>query len=437
MRWPTYPDVSALWKREFHVNLRPMIRRARERPEAVILGLGVALRVITYLWNRAMWLDEGSLRGNVVGVPILDFSVPLWNDQLAPMGFLIVERTMAVVIGGRNYVLRSLPMAAGVASLFLFDRLARRLLPRHGALVALALFSFSDDAIYYSSEFKPYALDMLFGLAITLLTVDTMGRSASARRAIWMTVLLTVSPWFSFASAFVIAGCGLALVLDAILSRRPRDAAIWTVIGLGWLADFGVAHQASRAMLSPYTTMYRFWDFAFLPLHWPPDRQGLLKTAGLILEVFVNPLNLLTPAGFRPWVVLPLVLLVAGAVAMARRSPLRSVTLAAPVAIAMAASVVRLYPFHGRLLLELVPAFLLWIAAGTEWLARLVPDRSGIAYRVLVVALLAYPTLDACYQCTGRRFRDFNTHGDLHPNVFIDRPDRPAYGRAGVGNRQG
>lgn len=437
MRWPTSPDVSALWKREFHIDPRPMIRRARERPEAVILGLGVAMRVITYLWNRAMWLDEGSLRGNVVDVAILDFSVPLWNDQLAPMGFLILLRTIAVVLGGRNYVLRSVPLVAGIASLFLFDRLARRLLPRRSALVALALFAFSDDAIYYSSEFKPYTLDMAIALGITLLTVETIGRSPSARRAIWMGVLLGISPWFSFASAFVIAGCGLALVLDAIIGGRPRDAALWLLMGLGWLADFAVAHRASQAMLSPYTTMYRFWDFAFLPLRWPPDRVGVHKTAALILEVFVNPLNLLTPAGFRPWVVLPLVLLIVGAVAMARRSPLSFIALATPVAIAMAASVARLYPFHGRLLLELVPAFFLWIAAGTESLARILPDRSGIPYRMLLVALLAYPTFDACYQCTGRRFRDFNSHGDLHPNVFIDIPGRSAYGRAGVGTRPG
>src|SRR5262245_55275335 len=117
MRWPAASDVSLLWTREFRIDLRPLLRLARERPEAVVFGLGVALRVITYLLNRAMWLDEGMLRRNVVDVPVFDFSEPLKSDQLAPLGFLLVERLLAHLVSSRNYVLRFLPLAAGLAAL--------------------------------------------------------------------------------------------------------------------------------------------------------------------------------------------------------------------------------------------------------------------------------------------------------------------------------
>ena len=63
MRWPTYSDLSSLRTREFHIDLRPLGRLARERPEAVVVGLGIVLRVVTYLWNRAMWLDERLAQG--------------------------------------------------------------------------------------------------------------------------------------------------------------------------------------------------------------------------------------------------------------------------------------------------------------------------------------------------------------------------------------
>ena len=42
-----------------------------------------------------------------------------------------------------------------------------------------------------------------------------------------------------------------------------------------------------------------------------------------------------------------------------------------PIALAMVASAMRRYPFHGRLILELVPAFFLLIAEGTERLREL------------------------------------------------------------------
>ena len=311
------PDDSApFWKREFHLDLRPLVRWVREHPELTIVILGVVVRLIDYWWNRAMWLDEMSLRGNVVNIGILDFSKPLWNDQLAPMGFLIVERAMATFLSGRNYVLRSLPMAASLGALFLFRRVATEIVPRRAVLVALMLFAFSDDLVYYASEFKPYALDLFFGLAITLQALAVLGRAPSHRDVARMIFLLAVSPWFSFSSAFVVAGCGLVLLGDALTSRQFRIASLWLVMGVGWLANFYVSYRASQSMLNPYTTMFYFWDFAFIP----PTRGGLLKTADLLLEVFVNPLNLLTVPGYRAGAVIPLFLLCVGAVSMARRS---------------------------------------------------------------------------------------------------------------------
>lgn len=430
MRWPKPSDIAALWRHEFHLDLRPLVRLAKERPEAVILGLGAAMRVVTYLWNRAMWLDEASLKYNVVDVSILQFSEPLSGDQLAPLGFLIVERALATFIGSRNYVLRSLPLAAGIAGLFLFARLAARVLPRRAAIVALVLFAFSDDLIYYASEFKPYSLDLAFGLGITLVSVSALGREPSARVVARMALLLAVSPWFSFASIFVVVGCGLVLLSDA---RRGRTAVLWGAMAVGWLANFAIAYQASHALLSPYTTMYRFWDFAFLPLGFPPTREGLLKSAGLVLEVFANPLNLLIPGGSQFGVVLPLMLVVTGSLSLARRSGRVFLMLVLPIALAMAASVMRRYPFHGRLLLELVPALFLLVAEGTEWFARRFPSRGDLVYRTILVTLLAYPCWDAVYHCSGRRDRPFNRHGDLHANVFIDLDARPAGRRAPEG----
>jgi hypothetical protein len=341
---------------------------------------------------------------------------------MAPVGFLIIERAMASLVGTRNLVLRFPPLAAGVAALFLFGRLASALLPRRAALVALVLFAFSDDLVYYASEFKPYSLDLAFGVAITLGAAGAIGRRPSTRAVVWLTVLVAAAPWFSFASAFVIAGCGLVLVLDALRSARPGIAMLWALVGLIWLANFSVCYQASQTLLAQAGTMWRFWDFAFLPLTWPPTRDGLLKSAGLLLEVFVNPLNLIAPGRSQFGVVLPLTLLIIGGASWARRSGTSFLLLVAPIALALIASVWRRYPFHGRLLLELVPALFLLIAAGTESIARRFPARSGIVYWTFLLALLTFPCWDACNNNLTRRIRDFNMHGDLHRNVFIDIP---------------
>jgi hypothetical protein len=410
MRWLSQNDVGPpIWSREFQVDLKPLVRFVRERPEMAIVGLGIALRVAVYLINRTMWLDELSLKANIADKAILDFSEQMTNDQLAPFGFLIVQRTLVKVLGDSNFVLRLLPLSAGILALVLFAHLARELLPRRAALVALVLFAFSDDLIYYASEMKPYSLDLAFGLAITIVTLDALGKPADRRSALGLITLSALAPWWSFASAFVIAGCGIVLLLDALIAGRYRTLFLWAIIGLGWLAVFAASFEASRALLTPYTTMYLFWDFAFLPNH-PvvgfPWRQGLeiigvdiRKSSGILLDLFVNQV---------------------GEITLARRSWSRYLLLALPIGMAMVASGYHLYPFHGRLMLELVPAFFLLIAAGMEWLGSWDRTRFRLFYTGLLIVLLSYPCVMACYQPFGRRDRPFNRHGDLHANVFVE-----------------
>ena len=223
----------------------------------------------------------------------------------------------------------------------------------------------------------------------------------------------------------------MVLVLDALLAGRLERPCIWTGVGLGWLANFaGRLSSLARPMLSPDTTMYRFWDFAFLPLRLPPSRDDLLKSAGLLLEIFVNPLNLLAPGGSQLGVVLPLILLIAreplpGPAVAPDLPPARRCRSAWPSSPRSRDAI----PFHGRLLLELVPALFLLIAEGTEWVARRFPSRAMIVYKIVLIVLLAYPCWDACYHAVRERNRDFNIHGDLHPNVFIDIPDQTAIRR--------
>src|SRR5262245_21337611 len=109
MRWLSMSGDTPIWKRRFETDWGPLRRLVRERPETVILGLGVLLRVVVYLANRTMWLDEMSLAGNLRDKPILDFSEPLSGDQLAPFGFLIVQRAIVKVLGDSNFAMRLVP----------------------------------------------------------------------------------------------------------------------------------------------------------------------------------------------------------------------------------------------------------------------------------------------------------------------------------------
>jgi hypothetical protein len=364
-------------------------------------------------------MDEASLSANIAGFAPLDFSRPISGDQLAPFGFMIGERAFAWALGPSKYVMRLLPFICGIVSLPLFASLSRRILSERSALVALVLFALSDDLVYYSSELKPYSLDLLIGLALTLGAVEVLGKPLTGRATAALGLAAVAVPWFSFASAFIVGGCGISLLLSSLRLRRYRDAAVLVVIGLAWLASFTVAYRASLALLSPYTTMYLFWDFAFLPLgNWPLGLENLRWSAGILLETFVNPLNLVLPF-WRASIVLPVLLMVAGSVALARRSWPACLLLLLPILLAMAASALKRYPLHGRLMLELVPSMFLLVAAGTDVVRTLDRTRMRLLYKAILILLLGYPCFSAVYEATGMRPRWFNAHGDLHDNIFM------------------
>jgi hypothetical protein len=418
MRSRSLPAFSDIVRRPIEIDWTAFWRVIRDHLEAVMLGSGVLLRVVVYLKDRTFWLDEGSLFANLEGKRVLDFSKHLAGDQLAPYGFLVAERALMLVLGTSRYGARFLPLFCGIAALFLFARLVRSVLRRRAALVALGLFAFSDDLIYYSSELKPYSVDLAIALALSLAVIDALGRPIRWPHTAALAVGAAAAPWCSFPSVFIVAGGGTTLIVSALRAGRYRDALAWGTIGLGWLGSFLVCYRASRSLLNPATTMYVFWDFAFLPLN-PFRREGFARAVGNLLEVFVNPLNLVAPIWPRLGVILPVVLMLIGGLSLSRRRWTAATLLMLPIALAMIVSALQRYPFHGRLILELVPAFFILIAEGTEVVYKIDPRPTKLGYKALLVLLLAYPCLTAIYRTTENRPRLFNQHGDLQDNLFI------------------
>ena len=229
-------------------------------------------------------------------------------------------------------------------------------------------------------------------------------------------ILAVASPWFSFPSMFITAGCGMTVLLDRAKQRNSRDLPWLLGIGACWAVSSALAYLVSTWLLNPTTTMYVFWNFAFLPVP-PSTRADLVKLGGILLEVFVNPLNLLLPGPPAVGVALSLLLWAIGGFSLFRRDRRGFQLLALPILLALVAAALRKFPFHGRLILELVPAFYLMIAEGTDWVRKVIGQ---IGYRVVLVLLLTCFTLSTLNQLTAPRVRPFNAHGDLHDNRFME-----------------
>ena len=390
---------------------------AWERATWIGVLVGLALRVWEFSEFRPLYMDEDALLGNILGSAIFDFGRVLSQDQLAPPGFLVVERLLvrlplSVLATGRLF-----PLLCGLASMLAVVPLARRYVGRRAAVMAVWLLALSDHLIYYSAEIKQYSCDLLGAMLALLIAVPAVPAEPTRRRLIHLTLLGVVAPWFSYPVVFVLAGVGFHWIARKMLARDWRGAGLAVLICLAWLASFSVCFAVSRAIVSKRDFLWVWWNFAFLPI--PPrswdQAQFVVET---LANVFINPGSLLTPLGLPATALLACALALVGCVSMARRRSDGLFLLLAPLLFALGASAMRQYPFHGRLILALVPTYHLLLVEGVAAVGRL--TRVWVAVALALVFVLGQATDIAWNQVVlpKSRIRPFDTHGDLKNDLL-------------------
>jgi hypothetical protein len=387
----------------------------------ILLAAGVFLRVIEYADNRRLYLDEELLQRNLVGIAFYDFRTPLSDGQLAPPGFIALERLFILLPLPFGPAARLLPFCCSIASMFLMRSVARRYLTAAAVPIAVGLFALTDWMLYYSVEIKQYSSDVMLTLSILLLATGSQIARPSAiatsrRELVLLTMFGAIGVWFSHPLALVLAGVGTFLILKAAGLKDSGRALAFLAMSLLWALSFAVCYRISLELISDGWALDRWWSFAFLPF--PPHSLAQLKQIfWQSINLLNSPSGVLTPLGVLPSVFIGLGLFVLGAWSLGRRWRGGLILLVSPILVALLASVLHRYPFHGRLLLFLVPSVHLLVAEGAAALSRTGGARLTFA---LGAFLLAQPVLDVgWYRLMQKRHHSgYDSHGDLHPDVL-------------------
>ncbi len=396
-----------------------------ERLTWLAVAVGVLLRVLEYVANRGLYIDETSLLENLVGRPVFDFHTRLTQHQLAPPAFLVVERLMVRLPMDPVLAARFVPLLCAIASVFAFRSVARRYLDRAAVPLATGLFALADYLLYYASEIKQYSTEVLLTLVAFRLAAEPLSSpdALTPRRIAALTAFGALGIWFAFPLVMVLAGVGTCLLVTLARARQWRKGLAVSAMGLAWVASFGACFAVSQRILTREPFIWQWWDFAFLRLP-PGSVEQAWRVCLQFANVFINPASLLTPLGLPATAVLASTLFLVGMLALGRRWRGGVAVLIAPIVFAIGASVVRKYPFHGRLLLFLVPTIQLLVAEGVAAIGRRAGRPLGVA---LAVLLLVQPAFNAAwYQAIQPRSRTFDSHGDLWPDLLDDLDARAA-----------
>jgi hypothetical protein len=392
------------------------------------VGVGVILRLMDYAEFRRLYKDEESLLANLVALSVFNFRTILTEYQLAPPGFLVLERLMVRLPWNNVLEARLFPLLCGIASMFLFRSTARRYLTPRAVPIATGLFALSDWLIYYSSEIKQYSCDLMLTLIALRLAAgaEWESRSSSAaspnieplipRRLRAIAGFGIVGVWFSYPLALVLAGVGTYLIAAAVSRKSWRPMLGLAAIGMAWVLSFATCYVVSHRILSKERFIWNWWDFAFLPIP-PRSFVDLERDSWQIINAFDSPSNVLTPLGVVPSAFIALGLFLLGGVALLRRWPGGLYLLASPIVFALAASALHQYPFHGRLLIFLVPSIHRLVGEGAATLSR----RGGWWLTLAIAAFLLYqPVCNAFWQqfIQKQSHTAYDSHGDLRPDLL-------------------
>jgi Dolichyl-phosphate-mannose-protein mannosyltransferase len=356
---------------------------------ALLAIAGFALRLWQYLTNSSLWVDEAALARNVIDRSPLGFFGPLDYAQVAPPGFLLIEKGAVGLFGNSEWSLRLFPLLCGVASILIVWRIASWILDGWAVTYAVGLFSLATPLVFFSSQVKQYSSDAAVTTAIIWAVLWLRRAPGNPRRVSLVAFLGAAAMWISQPAIFVVMGAAAALTVAAVLDRRSGSTRATVIVIVAWIVSSAIAVALAIRNVSAADREYLdwFWSGGLMPRPWSVTYAiWIWERLTWLFGAFTTGLRRTNGGLGYPWSQLFVIVSVIGTFALWRKRRDIAVAVALPVVLAIIAAGLRIYPFSGRVVTFLLPLMILTVAAGTDHVLRVwLPNRALASAAVLAV----------------------------------------------------
>lgn len=348
----------------------------------LILILGIVIRIVVYLQNRNLFIDEANVARNIYERGFKGLALPLSYEQYAPPVFLWLIKISALLFGYSEYALRLYPLIAGIASMVVFYAIAKRLTSFNSLWYPLFLLATTYIFIRYSSELKQYMSDVLVVLSLLLMALKTdIERIKGVKFAIIWFLAGTIAIWACMPSVFMLAGVGIYYFINCVKAKEYKKGWLIVLVAILWIAQFLFYYITILRPQAESSYLQNFHNDYFLFLL-PNGKAQLMHNWYVFKE-------LLEEAGgyqFIGWL-FNLILLVYGSVLLLRKHLSIGLLLVVPLIATLLAAALRQYSLIPRVALFVMPIMLLLIGYGLEQALRI-----RIVIVQIVVVILAVIT---------------------------------------------
>lgn len=320
----------------------------------IIIILGIIIRTKLLILNPSYWLDTYALALNINN-SYLEFFKPLSNFQVAPPFFLLVSKFLYNFVSFnenieiRDFTLRLFPYLCGVISLPLFSILIHKMFKNNlCTLLGTYILCFNIQSVYYTIEFKQYSCELLFSILLLYIFYSIDIKNISIKKLCLFSFIFTIAPWFSF-SSWIILLVGLFYLVIQFKKTGIKNWGKLLVIFLPFVFNIIIFYIKFYLPVHQelYSYMYKYWS--------------IKKPSFLTFEnfniLFPQKLENLLPIFMGVNVFLFLGLNILFLFFSENKKNIYYVL--SPILITIFMSFCKYYPFENRLILFLLPFFII------------------------------------------------------------------------------
>lgn len=376
----------------------------------VVFLVAVLLRGVHYFGRSSMWLDELASAFNIsersfyqLATESLDF------NQVAPLGFLWLQKTATLLFGVNDHAFRFFPFIFSLLSLVLFLSICKNFLKGLPLLGAFTLFALSISMVFYGGESKQYSGDVTAALFLVWSSLQLV-KGKQKPSQLWVQCIGGLLLIFCSLPAVVLAPFVLGIVfLQLIKKKTALPVRQFTLVAVSWAVACILLTYYAKFVISTGTqeAMSAYWSRGFAPLSSVPDfllwiPLKLQKELSFSLAWFAT--EEIPQLKYITWALL--ILSIPGILYLRKHFGITTVLLLAPVIVALTLAIFRVLPFDGRVSIYATWPFLVTGMAGitalTQWAPKIVSPGISAGLTLLVslpigLLLIGVPPLHPPY----------------------------------------
>ncbi len=331
---------------------------------SILMLLSIAIRGRQYLANRSFWLDEAFLANNIKDRDYMQLLQPLDYSQVAPIGFLYIEKLMSNIFGVNELALRLVPFLCSLMATFFLFKLVENLTKKKvEAILTTFAFLVPISMTYFASELKQYMLDLCAGLVLFYFYFVHIRNKSNNSGSLFFGIVGAVLIWFSNVVIIVLVALTLVEGISIVKRSNLKSFSYFLAGLLLWSSSF-LLYYIYFIKNHPHTAgMQAYWAHGFMPLKFSDSLIWLQKSFDSIFRNTISYYEMTIPALF---------LFIVGIIGVGVQKQKRQILiLLVPILMHLLLSALKLYPFSDRLVLYLVPLFLIFIIEGLVFISQI------------------------------------------------------------------